>query len=140
MEQTEYERKRTLGEFLKELKTWTNIEPKFKDSLYRFLKMRNIFVHNVDEVPGWNLDTQQGRKIANVFLRELCMLAAFVASVFLTLPAVRAKMDFGKEVKGSAAHQRAMNLLEKHFGSVAREILEGRYRRPVLVHSKESSR
>jgi hypothetical protein len=102
--------------------------------------MRNTFVHNVDEVPGWDLDTKQGRKITNVFVRELCMLAAFVTGVFVTLPAVRAKMDLGKEVTGSGAHQRARNLLEKHFGSVARKILEGRYRRPVLVHSKESSR
>jgi hypothetical protein len=43
MEQTEYERKRTLGEFLKELKTLTRIEPKFKDTLYPVLENEKHF-------------------------------------------------------------------------------------------------
>jgi hypothetical protein len=127
MEQTESERKRTLGDFLKELKTRAKIEHDFKDKLYRFLKLRNIFVHNVDEVQGWNLDTGEGRKIATAFVKELLRLAHLVTCVFLLLPAVRAKMDFGKEVD-DPAHK----LLERHFGSIARKILAGRYRKPVL--------
>src|SRR5713226_5506895 len=78
MEQTEHEWRHTLGDMLKELRRRARIERKFRDKLYRFLEMRNIFVHDVSEVPGWNLSTEQGRKVATDFLFELFALSLSV--------------------------------------------------------------
>src|SRR5262249_5041310 len=55
MEQTEVERKKTLGELLKRLRQTVKIKPFVRDRLYHFLEMRNTFIHNISEVPGWDL-------------------------------------------------------------------------------------
>ncbi len=142
LEQTEPERKRTLGDFLRGLKSRAKIEAKFKDKLYRFLRMRNTFVHNLSEVPGWNLRTKEGRKVATEFLIELTMLAFGVTGVFMSLFAVSTKEDFGKDLlrEGSVEEKRLISILETHFGPTARKILAGRYRKPALVYSKESAK
>jgi hypothetical protein len=137
MEQTEYERKRTLGDFLKELRRCARIEPKFNDKLWRFLKMRNTFVHNLSEVPGWNPTTEEGRKVATEFLAELLALALGVTGVSISLFTVSAREEFGEDlIEGN----RLVSQLEEHFGSTARKILAGRYRKPVLAYSKENPR
>ena len=81
MEQTAYDRKRTLGDLVRELRSRVKIEPGFKDKLYHFLNMRNALVHNLDEVPGWDLDTKKGREFATKFLVELFTLSAEIAGV-----------------------------------------------------------
>jgi hypothetical protein len=114
MEQTERDRKRTLGEFLKELRSRARLEPKFKDKLWRFLQMRNTFVHNLSEVPGLNAHTEQGRKVAREFLVELLFLAISLTFVFLTLFSVSAREDFGKE------------LIEGKSVMIGEEMIEGK--------------
>ena len=47
--------------------------------------MRNTFVHNVDEVPGWSLDSDEGVAAAHSFLTELLRLNETVQAVFLGL-------------------------------------------------------
>jgi hypothetical protein len=99
--------------------------------------MRNSFVHDLSEVPGWDLSTEEGIKVAWEFLIELAALAVTVTGVFMTLFTVSARERFGAElIEGN----RQMSLLEEHFGPTARKILAGRYRKPVLVHSKTPTR
>jgi hypothetical protein len=45
--------------------------------------MRNTFVHNVDEVPGWSLNSDEGIAAAHSFLTELLRLNEIVQAVFL---------------------------------------------------------
>ena len=127
MEQTERERKRTLGDFLKELRSRTKVEPKFNQKLWRFFRMRNAFVHDFSEIPGWDLSTERGREIAIEYLVELIALALNVTGVFLSLFTVSAREDFGEElVEGNLL----MDKIEKLFAPTARKILAGRNRRP----------
>src|SRR5262249_18436353 len=121
-EQSEPERKATLADFLKKLRRRVKLEPDFRESLYRFREMRNIFIHNLSEIPGWNILTADGRDIATKFLFELIFRSYAIAGVFMTLPAVSAKVDFNKDLFADAdANERTLGeMLEKKFGSKAR--------------------
>jgi len=63
--------KRTLGFFLRELRGRVAINEDFDDVLTKFLSMRNTFAHNLKEVPGWNMETEEGMVAAQKFLGEL---------------------------------------------------------------------
>src|SRR5690349_415907 len=57
-DQSEPERKQTLGDFLKRLKRRVRLPVRVKDELYTFLRMRNQLVHAFD----FDLRTEQGLK------------------------------------------------------------------------------
>jgi hypothetical protein len=137
LEQSEFERKQTLGDFLKKLKRRVKVEPALKDGLYHFLKMRNTFIHDVAEVPGWDLASEQGRKIAMEFLVELAVASLAVTALFITTFHVGAKIDLGEDFSERAeeSKRQIIEILEKQFGPLARKILAARYRPPRLVHS-----
>ena len=108
-------------------------------SSQRFLEMRNSFVHNISEVPGWNLQTRKGRDAAKKFLIELTMLAMAITSLFGCLFLVSAKDEFGTDLaEDSDMWRKEMaRIIEKQFGPLARKILAGRRGKLVLVHSKD---
>jgi hypothetical protein len=138
-EQTEHEQAKTLGVFLRKLKRRAKLEPKLKDKLYHFLKMRNTFVHDFSEVPGWNLATVKGREIANEFLIELSLTAIAITALFMTVATSSAKKDFGKELFSEETEAEILmkvRVLEKVFGADARKILDGRYRKPLLAPNR----
>jgi hypothetical protein len=47
--------------------------------------MRNTFVHNLEEIPGWSLHTEKGMAVARTFLSKLLHVTDIVLSVFLGL-------------------------------------------------------
>ena len=79
------ERTKTLGYFICELNKRVDLDDGFGETLSRFLDMRNKFVHNHDEIPGWCLDTDDGRKVAHAFLAEFHRVMEAVTMVFLGL-------------------------------------------------------
>jgi hypothetical protein len=84
-ERTEYLRTKTVGYLLKELRTRVGIDDTFEDVLKKFLKMRNMFIHNVYEITGWSLDSDDGLAIARDFVSELLRLSGIVEGVFVGL-------------------------------------------------------
>ena len=78
----EYLRTKTVGYLLHELRSRVQVIPHFENVLTRFLGMRNTFVHNVDEIPGWSLDSDEGISTAHSFLMELLRLDEIVQAVF----------------------------------------------------------
>jgi hypothetical protein len=113
--------KPTLGYFLKELRTRVKLERTFKDKLYRFLKLRNIFIHNVKEVPGgWNLKTVEGRQVAFEFLVELILLAAALQSLFLTAATIASREEIGVDI---AEGNQLVAMAERLLGPTARRLL-----------------
>jgi hypothetical protein len=78
-------RTKTLGRLLYEMRRRLKIIPHFEDILAKYLEMRNTFVHNVDEVPGWSLNTDEGIAAAHSFLTDLLRLNETVQAVFLGL-------------------------------------------------------
>jgi hypothetical protein len=78
-------RTKTLGHLLYEMRRRLKIIPHFEDILAKYLEMRNTFVHNVDEVPGWSLNTDEGIAAAHSFLTDLLRLNETVQAVFLGL-------------------------------------------------------
>ncbi len=83
--QTREERKKTLGYFLGELRKRADLDESFDALLEEFLEERNILVHNVDDVPGWNLQTTEGRKIASAFVDGFIRKTVEILKVFAGL-------------------------------------------------------
>jgi hypothetical protein len=95
MEQTVSERRKTLGDFVGELKKRVVLERGFRDRLYRFLNMRNTFIHNFSAVSGSNLRSEKDRELATAFVIELTALSLFLIGVFMSLFTISAREEFG---------------------------------------------
>ena len=83
--QTREERKKTLGYFLGELRKRADLDEHFDALLETFLEERNILVHSVDDIPGWNLSTLEGCNIAGAFVDRFIRKTIEVHKVFLGL-------------------------------------------------------
>ena len=75
-------RDRTVGNLLRELRKRVGIDEEFENVLQKFLKMRNTIVHDIDQIPDWSLDSQDGIAVAHRFLSELLRLSEIVEGVF----------------------------------------------------------
>jgi hypothetical protein len=75
-------RNRTLGFLLRELHKRIDLDDRFDETLCQFLEMRNTFVHNLDEIPGWSIHTEEGMVVARTFLSEFLRVTEIVLSVF----------------------------------------------------------
>jgi hypothetical protein len=139
MQQGDHEKKQTLGDFLMRLKGRTKLNDTLKERLFKFLEIRNTFVHEFSQKPEWDLRTAQGREAANGFLVELIVAALATTCLFMTLFTVSAKDDFGKDLFTDEEHEHrdAAAVLEKFFGKHAREILAGRYQKPAQTFSAD---
>ena len=78
-------KKNTLGQFLRVLKDRVDLDDEFGLALDRFLNARNVFAHRLDDVPGWDLRSKEGRDAAHVFLTELIRSATFISKVLTGL-------------------------------------------------------
>jgi len=86
LERSEVElRKKTLGHFIGILRKRVDLDDAFDVTLARFLDARNILVHRVDEIPGWNLKTREGQTVAHTFLYDLIQIATFISKVLTGL-------------------------------------------------------
>ena len=83
--QTREERKKTLGYFLGELRNRADLDEHFDALLEAFLEERNILVHSVDDIPGWNLSTVEGRKIARAFVESFILKTVEILKIFMGL-------------------------------------------------------
>ena len=137
-EQSEVKQRQTLGDFLKRLKQRVKVEYGLKERLFKFLQMRNTFVHKLSEVPGLDLETEKGRAVARMFVGELCMTALFISMLFTTLFSVSAKDDLGADLfrDEDEQTQKMAAMLEKLLGEKARKILAGRYQKPAFGRAR----
>jgi hypothetical protein len=119
------EQKQTLGELVNRLKRQVKLEPKVKERLYEFLKMRNMLVHNVSEVPGWNLSTNEGQQAAMDFLAELAFSALAIMTLFITVSNAWLREQTGEDIFKKEQHRKVGAILEKTFGLRAQKFLEG---------------
>lgn len=131
MDQTAPQQKQTLGAFIRKLRRRVKVEPALKDKLYRFLEMRNKFVHNVREIEGWNLNTEEGRKIAAGFLSELIVAAMSISLLMATLITKYAR-QVSPDFQETDEQREFANALEEHFGLKAQVLLDARYRKGIL--------
>ena len=83
--QTKEERRKTLGYFMNELRKRADLDENFGALLEEFLEERNILVHSLDDIPGWSLQTTEGRKIASAFVNSFIGKAIEVLKVFMGL-------------------------------------------------------
>jgi len=81
--QEKAERKKTLGYFLAELRKRATIEPAFDRTLRDFLDRRNTFIHRLSNVPGWDLQSSKGRRIAEQYVSALAVQSQTLMCVFV---------------------------------------------------------
>jgi hypothetical protein len=81
-------KKRTLGQFLVELRKRVDIDDQFDMILAEFLEKRNTLIHRLDDVPGWSLHNEEGLKIARLFVDRVIILNRSVFDVFMALLSV----------------------------------------------------
>lgn len=67
----ETEERRTFGQFLSELKKRAGVDEGFDKLLTDFVTNRNRLVHDTDKIEGWDLSSEDGRKVAVLFLSRL---------------------------------------------------------------------
>lgn len=80
--QEKIERRKTLGYFLSQLRSRVSLDVKFDEELATFLELRNQFVHHLSSVPGWDLDTTEGLKVAHEHLTKVLRYSSYTLMVF----------------------------------------------------------
>jgi hypothetical protein len=114
---------RTLGQCLTELRTRVHVEPGFDGTLREFLEMRNTFAHSAEAIAGWDMQTEEGRKIAHEFAATLANTASRVAKVLLAL-GLLSDNDLRRQLGG----QPFFESLEKDVSPFARATFSPRKR------------
>ena len=72
LERLERERRsRTLGRLIKQMRDRVALRPDLEELLNDFVLHRNQFTHRLRDVPGWDLDSVEGRKVAWRFLSQV---------------------------------------------------------------------
>lgn len=79
------ERKKALGYFIGKVKERANLAPALENLLADYLKNRNDFIHNHDQIPGWDLYTEEGRYVAKKFTVNLWCQAHKINEIFSAL-------------------------------------------------------
>jgi hypothetical protein len=135
-EQSEPERKQTLGDFVKKLKKRAKLPYHIRERFFDFIKMRNQFIHEFD----FDFQTEKGREQAEAFLIKLSSLATAIALLLTAILQASAKDEYGVDFSEGEAdeNRRILKALENQFGPLAREILAGRNK--VLARSKMGTR
>ena len=94
LEQSQEPSRRTLGQFLNELRGRRDIDPDFDAVLRSLLKDRNDFIHNIFSIPGFELETPPEPDKAMKFLTDLSNRAQHVREV------LKGYVDIVSEVLG----------------------------------------
>ncbi len=76
----------------------------FDKLLESFLKNRNDLIHNHDSIPGWDLNTAQGRVVARQFTSNLLLQAHKINEVLIAL-VMRWQRETGMKSPKEQDHQ-----------------------------------
>lgn len=79
------ERRKALGYFIGKVKERATLAPPLETLLADYLKNRNDFIHNHHNISGWNLDTEEGQKVAKEFTVNLWRQAHKINEIFAAL-------------------------------------------------------
>jgi hypothetical protein len=120
----EKERTKNLGYFLGQLRMRAEIDPDFDKVLKDFLKDRNTLIHNLNEVQGWDLNTEEGWKICNAWLDGFYSRADHVLKVFSGL--VRAWEEQNKFPKSPHDDHKYFKELDDGYTFLAKVIFSAK--------------
>src|SRR5262249_52343690 len=97
-----------------------------KERLHDFLRMRNRFIHEFD----FDFSTETGRKEARILLTELSVGALAIVALMTAIFQAWSQDEHGVDFFEVEAEEtrRIIKVMEKQFGSLAREVLAGRNR------------
>lgn len=83
----------TIGSLVRKLKQKVDVHEDFERLLESFLEDRNSLIHDIDRIPGFDLQSEAGIGSANSFLSKLLGKAEMVTKVFLA-----ASQEWAEEV------------------------------------------
>jgi hypothetical protein len=79
------ERRKTLGYFVGELKKRVGLDEGFEAQIDEFLERRNVFVHELFDVPGFATETDEGLAVAETYITQVLNVTQKVMYSFLGL-------------------------------------------------------
>jgi hypothetical protein len=88
------DKKKALGYFMRQLREQSALPPAFDALLSSFLSMRNDFVHSHDRIPGWDVNTEDGRLVAHQFMSTLLQQSHKINEILIAL-VMRWQQDVG---------------------------------------------
>jgi len=125
-EQSELERKQTLGDFIRELKQRSKLPQHVKDDLYDFLNMRNRFIHEMNGSPR----NKNEYDAALLFLVELLFRSLKILGLLTSMFQVWSRDKFNQEFfseeffeNQTEKHRALLAFFEDRYGPLAKEIL-----------------
>lgn len=128
LEQSDSNRKETLGIFLRKLKRRVNLPPRLKERLYEFLENRNRFIHDYSSIPGAKEKTAEGQEPAKLLVIDLMLTAVSITGLMVAVFQAWARDEHDTEFFEieDQQTQQLIKMFKTTFGSLAREILTGR--------------
>lgn len=114
--QTKAERRKTIGYFVSQLRRRVDVEPTTDARLSTFLDMRNLFVHKLDEVPGWGLDDQASLAASNDFLTDLLATSFYI---YLWLAGISKSWARQVGVTTKYDDEEIIRIIDEHFVPLA---------------------
>ena len=122
--QEKEEREKTLGYFISQLRHRAAIHPSFDVLLKTFLEDRNRFIHALSEINGFDIDSPEGRDVANKFLSRLAFEAEKVTKYFVGFILTWSRnVGISYEAKLSEDENMQLLLIEKQYGSMIDDLL-----------------
>lgn len=79
------EGKKALGYFVGKVRERAMLHPSFDELITSVLRDRNDFVHNMDKIPGWSLNTPEGTDVALAYALSLIRRAHRVNEILAAL-------------------------------------------------------
>lgn len=81
----ENERKYTLGKYFGKVRDSVDLHPQLDELLNKYLQDRNDFVHNQENISGWNLETEDGISKASLFICNMIKDGNVIMEIFIAL-------------------------------------------------------
>lgn len=78
-------RKKTLGQFMVELRKRTGVHKELDTMLDSFLDRRNMLAHRLDDIPGWKRETAEDFDQVEHFLKRLILDSGELIKIFAAL-------------------------------------------------------
>ena len=111
------DRRKTLGQFVTRLKQRASLHPSFEELVNSVVDDRNALVHDMSRIPGWNLNTEEGIRLATEFVMRLLNRAHALNEVLTALGRDWAR-QIGMEIKTTPEAEAYYQEIDSRYGDI----------------------
>lgn len=115
------ERRKTLGQFVMRLKQRATLHPLFEDLVNSVLEDRNALVHDLERIPGWNLDSDDGLRVAEQFVMGL-LARAHTLNEMLTAVGRDWARQISMDIQTTPEAEAYLQEIDKRYGDLVGDL------------------